>query len=33
MADQPQTQKELLLQKHVDFIVNYGKKHDAYVNI
>jgi hypothetical protein len=24
--------KELLLNKHIDFIVGYGKKHDVYVN-
>lgn len=24
---------ELLLDKHVDFIVNYGKTHDKYVFI
>ena len=23
---------ELVLQKHVDFIVNYGKTHEKYVN-
>lgn len=24
--------KELLLEKHIDFIVNYGKTHDKYVS-
>lgn len=25
--------KDLMLSKHVDFIANYGKSHDAYVNL
>ena len=25
------TKKELILDKHIDFIVNYGKTHDQYV--
>jgi hypothetical protein len=25
--------KELLLEKHVDFIANYGKTHDVYVRM
>ncbi len=28
---QPTEKKELLLKKHVDFIVSYGKNHDKYV--
>jgi hypothetical protein len=29
-SKQPQC-KELILEKHVDFIAGYGKKHDVYV--
>lgn len=25
-------EKKLILDKHIDFIVNYGKTHDKYVN-
>ncbi len=33
MEENKSAKTELLIEKHIDFIVNYGKTHEKYVHI